>query len=123
MSKKSEEFFRVMIDFLPSVSNGYIKSIKDNSEVLETVIIEDIFMPEIIKLLNEDKTIEQLKRIFDYFEEIANCEDNHLINIFSVTVLEVLGNDRKILGIAKKYMGPKTIQLQIETDRDLGRIC
>lgn len=122
MRKKSEEFFRVMLDFLPSASSKYRKSIEDNGEVLETVIIEDIFMPDIIKLLSEDKNTKLLERIFDYFEEVSNCEDNHLINIFSVTVLEILGNDKKILGIAQKYMGPITIQLQIEADRDLGRI-
>lgn len=122
MCKKSEDFFKVMLGFLPSSSSEYRKSIEDNGEVLETVIIEDIFMPEIIKLLNEDKNIELLKRIFDYFEEISNSEDNHLVNIFSITVLEILGNDRIILGVAQKYMGPKTMQLQIEADTCLGRI-
>jgi len=122
MSKKSEDFFRVMLDFLPSSSSEYRKSIEDNGEVLETVIIEDVFMPEMINLLNEDKNIELLKCIFDYFEEISNCEDDHLINIFSITALEILGNDRIILGVAQKYMGPKTMQLQIEADRYLGRI-
>jgi hypothetical protein len=122
MSRKSEDFFNAMLGFLPSSSSEYRKSIEDNGEVLETVIIEDIFMPEIIKLLSEDKNTELLKRIFVYFEEISNCEDNYLINIFSITVLEILGNDRTILGVAQKYMGPKTMQRQIEADRDLGRI-
>lgn len=122
MSKKSEDFFSVMLGFLPSSSIGYRKSIEDNGEALETVIIEDIFMPEIIKLLSEDKNIELLKCIFDYFEEISNCEDNYLTNIFSITVLEILGNDKTILGVAQKYMGHKTMQLQIEADRYLGRI-
>ncbi|MFC9707221.1 resolvase [Paenibacillus sp. NPDC056933] len=121
MSKKSEEFFRVMLEFLPSKSNDYIKSIEVYGEVLETVIIEDIFMPDIIKLLSENRNINLLERIFDYFEEVSNCKDDHLINIFSITVLEILGNDREILRLAQQYMGPKTIQLQIEADRGLGR--
>lgn len=122
MSKKSEEFLRVMLDFLPSTSSEYRRSIEDNGEVLETVIIEDIFMPDIIKLLSEGKDIKLLESIFDYFEKVSNCEDDHLINVFSITVLETLGNDRTILRVAQKYMGPKTIQLQIEADRGLGRI-
>ncbi|QOS77607.1 resolvase [Paenibacillus sp. JNUCC31] len=121
MGKKSEEFFRVMLEFLPSKSNDYIKSIEVYGEVLETVIIEDIFMPDIIKLLSENRNINLLERIFDYFEEVSNCKDDHLINIFSITVLEILGNDREILQLAQQYMGPKTIQLQIEADRGLGR--
>lgn len=122
MSEKSEEFFRVMLDFLPSLKYEYRKSIEYNGEVLETVIIEDVFMPEIIKLLREDTNIKLLKHIFDYFEELINYEDDYLLNIFSITVLEILGNDKTILGIAQEYMGPKTMQLQIKVDRDLGRI-
>lgn len=122
MNKKSEEFLKVMLDFLPSADDAYRKSIADYGEVLETVIIEDIFMPEIIKLLSEERNINLLESIFKYFEEVSNDEDAHLKNIFSITVLEILGNDRTILGTAQKYMGTKTIQLQIEADRALGRI-
>ncbi|WP_339284242.1 resolvase [Paenibacillus sp. FSL R5-0486] len=121
MNKKSEEFFRRMLEFLPSTEAAYRKSIATYGEVLETIIIEDIFMHEIIKLLREERNIELLGSIFKYFEEISNDEDAHLINIFSITVLEILGNDRSILRTARNYMGPKTIELQIEADRDLGR--
>ncbi|MBA2937058.1 resolvase [Paenibacillus sp. CGMCC 1.16610] len=121
MSKKLEEFFRIMLEFLPSTVNDYEKSIEHYGEVLETVIIENIFMPEIIKLLSENRNIKLLESIFDYFEEVSNCKDMHLINVFSVTVLESLGNDKTTLGVAEEYMGPKTMQLQLEADRALGR--
>lgn len=121
INKKSEEFLRIMLDFLPSADDAYRKSIADNGEVLETVIIESVFMPEVIKLLSEERNINLLESIFKYFEEVSNDEDAHLMNVFSVTVLEILGNDRSILGTAQKYMGSKTIELQIEADRDLGR--
>ncbi len=122
MSEKSEEFLKVMLDFIPSLKSEYRNSIEDNGEVLETVIIEDVLMPEIIKLLSEEANINLLRKIFEYFEVVSNCEDSYLLNIFSVTVLEILGNDRMILGIAKKYMGPKTTQLQVQADIDLGRV-
>ncbi len=122
MSKRSEEFFGVMLNFLPSLSSEYTKSIEDNGEALETVIIEDIFMPEIIGLLKEDKNIKLLKDIFNYFEEISECGDKYLTNILSITVFEILGNDKTILSVAQKYMGPIGIQLQREADRGLGRI-
>jgi F0F1-type ATP synthase delta subunit len=122
MSKGTEKFFEVMLDFLPSLNSEYRESIEDNGEVLETIIIEDIFMPEIIRLLREDKNIKLLKDIFNYFEEISECEDNHLTNILSITVLEILGNDKTVLSVAQKYMGPKIIQLQSEADIGLGRI-
>ncbi|MFS0871810.1 resolvase [Paenibacillus xylanilyticus] len=121
MNQKSKEFLKKMLEFLPSTEAAYRESIMFNGKVLETVIIEDIFMPEIIRLLREEKNINLLEQIFKYFEEVSNDEDAHLMNVFSVTVLEILGNDRSILRTAQKYMGTKTIELQIEADRDLGR--
>lgn len=122
MNNKTEEFLRKMLDFLPSTDDAYRKSIAYHGEVLSTVIIENIFMPEILKLLNGERNISLLESIFNYFEEVSNCEDVQLKNVFISTVLEILGNDRSILGTAQKYMGTKTIQLQIEADRALGRI-
>ncbi|MDY8091436.1 resolvase [Paenibacillus polymyxa] len=122
MNEKSEEFFRIMLDFLPSAEDEYRESIEYYGEVLETIIIERVFMPKIIKLLSEERNINLLESIFKYFEEVSNDEDAHLKNIFSITVLEILGNDRSILETAQKYMGTRTIQLQIEADRALGRI-
>ncbi|MDQ0171540.1 DUF7674 family protein [Paenibacillus tundrae] len=121
MNVKSEEFFRKMIDFLPSSDAAYRKSIATYREVLETIIIEDIFMPKILKLLKEENNIDLIERIFDYFEGVSTCGDAHLINLLSITALEVLGNDRSILATAQKYMGPATTQLQIEADRAIGR--
>ncbi|HCL04142.1 MAG TPA: resolvase [Lachnoclostridium phytofermentans] len=122
MREKCEEFLKTMLEFLPSTGKEYRKSIEDNGEVLETVIIEDVFMPEIVKLISEERNIRLLVCIFDYFEEVSNSKDTYLINIFSITALEILGNDRTLLGVAKKYMGPKTMKLQIEADKVLGRI-
>lgn len=55
-----------------------------------------------------------------YFEEIVNENDPNLVNVFSITALESLGNDKRILETAKQYMGPKTMLLQKEADRRLG---
>ena len=45
MSEKTEIFFEKMQEFLPSTKEAYIESIKEYGEVLETVVIEDVFMP------------------------------------------------------------------------------
>ena len=122
MNKKSEEFIETMLGLLPTTVDKHRKSIEDNGGILETVIIKDVFMPSIIDLISEEKNIKLIERIFNYFEDISNCQDEHLISIFSITVLEILGNDKRTLEIAQKYMGRKTIQLQIEADRNIGRI-
>ncbi len=122
MSKRTAEFFEKMQEFLPSVKEAYIESIKEYGEVLETVVMEDIFMPLILKLLSENREQQLLENIFKYFEEIVNSDDSHLINVLSITVLEMLGNDKEILDTAKQYMGTKTTVLQRKADEELGRI-
>lgn len=122
MSERTAEFFAKMQEFLPSTKEAYIESIKEYGEVLETVVIEDIFMPLILTLLSENREQQLLENIFMYFEEILNSDDSHLINVLSITVLEMLGNDKVILKTAKQYMGTKTTALQIKADEELGRI-
>lgn len=122
MSEESEKFLEKMQEFFPLTREEYIKSIRKYGKVLETVIIEDIFVPQILILLTENKKNKLLGDIFNYFEEIVSGDDSHLINIFFITVLEILGNDKVILEIAKQYMGPKTTLLQMEVDGELGRL-
>jgi hypothetical protein len=122
MNEKSKDFFRKMLDFLPSTNGKYEESIAYYGKVLEITIIEEVFMPEIINLICENKNNNLLVSIFEYFEEVSKCDDKYLLNIFSVGALEVLGNDKDILRAAQSYMGEKTIQLQIEADKSLRRI-
>ena len=122
VSKNVREFFEKMQEFFPSTKNAYIESVEEYGEVLETVVIEDIFMPELLTLLAKNEDAELLSNMFNYFEEIINRNDSHLINIFSVTVLEILGNDKAVLKVAKQYMGEKTTLLQMKADKELGRL-
>lgn len=122
MSESSREFFEKMLEFFPSTREEYIECVKEYGEVLETVVIEDIFMPKILMLLSQNENPELLNNMFQYFEETVNRNDPHLVNVLPVTVLEVLGNDKMILEAAGKYMGPETTLLQIEADRALGRV-
>ena len=115
-------FFEQMLLFFPTLKDEYIAKIQDNYEGLDTIIIEDIFMPAVIDLLRKNSDINLLTSLFDYFEEVSVFADDYLLNVFSITTLEILGNDHDILAIAKKYMGPETSRLQYEADVDLGRV-
>lgn len=121
-NEASRRFFEKMLEFLPSTRKEYLECLEEYGEVLETLVIEDVFMPKILELLAKNEDRELLKSIFDYFEEIVNKNDQHLVNIFFITVLEILGNDKAILDVARKYMGQKTALLQVEADRGLGRL-
>ncbi len=122
MEETIATFFDKMLVFFPRLIEEYNKHIDKYSERLDTVVIEDVFMPQIISLLENDEDNGILKELFDYFEVVSNNADADLLNVFSVTVLEILGNDISILKKAKKFMGPRTTELQIEADRDLGRV-
>lgn len=115
MSTETELFFQKMLGFLPSTLNNYEESVNHYGEVLETVIIEDIFMPEIIKIIKAEKNTKLIENIFVCFEEVCNSTDSHLVDNFSVTILEILSSYKDLLDISQKYMGPKTRQLLIET--------
>ena len=52
MSKNVREFFEKMQEFFPSTKNAYIESVEEYGEVLETVVIEDIFMPELFNIIS-----------------------------------------------------------------------
>lgn len=122
-SHKSEFdlFFDKMLDFFPNAKVGYYRSISEHGERLETVIIEDVFMPEINRIIIDNKDADLLERFFCYIEEVLNTASENLKNDVFVTILESLGNEKSILDTAGLYMGTVTKQLQLEADRALGR--
>ena len=84
----------MMIKIFPNISNKVNERMKDNFEGLDTIVIEEIIMPEVIELLKKDEDKEKLKEIFEYFEEICLYSDEYMNNVFSITVLEILGNEK-----------------------------
>ena len=116
-----EDFINRMIIFFPNIKKNISKHNKEYGEILNTIVIEEIIMPEVIELLKKDEDKEKLKEIFEYFEEICLYSDEYMNNIFSITVLEILGNEKSVLETAKKYMGPVTTKLQREADIAIGR--
>lgn len=121
MNNTTEQFMEKIQEFFPMTRERYNKCVEEHGEILETVVIEDIFMPEIIRLLSAGEYSNLLEEIFEYIEEIINDKNTHLIDILSVTMFEMLGNDRNILKSAQQYMGTKSMMLQIEADKELGR--
>ena len=116
-----ENFLEKMISFFPKTREGLAKHISEYEERLDTIVIEEIIMPEVIDLLKKNNDEKKLKEIFDYFEDVCINSDDYLNNVFSITALEILGNEKNILETAKKYMGPVTIKLQREADLAIGR--
>lgn len=116
------DFLKQMVIFFPYIEKEIEERMKDSFEGQDTIVIEEVVMPNIIDLLKKNQDIDKLEAIFKYFEEVSISADEDLLNTFSVTTLEILGNEINILKVAKEYMGPVTTRLQREADLDLGRM-
>ncbi|MGD6942582.1 DUF7674 family protein [Cytobacillus gottheilii] len=73
-----------------------------------------------INYINEDNP-QELQRLFTVFEIMATQGNDEVVNTLSVTILERLGDDRKVLNTARKYMGKVTRKLSDETEKGWGR--
>ena len=118
---KIEYFYEKIIELFPGIKEMIEEHIVEYGERLDTIIIEEIIMPEVIGLLKKNNDEKKLKEIFGFFEDVCINSDEYLNNVFSITALEKLGNENTILEIAKKYMGPVTKKLQREADLAIGR--
>ena len=115
-----DDFYEKIAEFYPKSRSLVDEHILEYEERLDTVIFEDILFPFIEDDLMSDEP-DRLKELFDYFEQVSEKADAHLMNVFQVTILEKIGDDKEILNTAKKYMGILTTKYQWEADRALGR--
>ena len=116
-----KQFLKKMLEFFPNSEIEYNNIVEEYGEILETLVIEDVLMPNLIQLLIKNQEVDKLKAFFDYIEEVVNT-DSHLRDILSITMMEQLGDNDDVLANAKKYMGATSKELQIEADRAIGRI-
>ncbi len=116
-----EDFYDKIIYFFPSVAEEMKVHLLEYGERLDTIVFEDIIMPKVLDLLKRRIDEIKLKDVFNYFEEVCINSDDYLNNVFSITILEILGNEKDVLEKAKSYMGPVTTKMQREADLAIGR--
>lgn len=109
------------LQFFPEKSEEVEACIMEYGQVLETVIIEDIFCPELLSLILNDKNEGLLDEIFKLIENILNTGSEHQIDVISVTIIEHLGDDAAIFQKSQKYMGSSTKMKLEEVNYALGR--
>lgn len=86
------------------------------------IVFGNIFNPYIIELLKSNENDKKLKIIFNFLEELASSNDPEIKNVLTVTILEQLGDDPKILQTAQTYMKSKTRILSDGIEKYLGRL-
>jgi hypothetical protein len=79
-------------------------------------------MPCINRIIdNMENNDNILLNIFDFFEDMANGDDEELKELLMYSTLETLGDDKKRLNISRQYMMKETKNLSDKVEAFLGR--
>ena len=57
-----KQFFKKMLEFFPNSEIEYNNIIEEYGEILETLVIEDVLMPNLIQLLIKNQEVDKLYR-------------------------------------------------------------
>nr|WP_106779132.1 hypothetical protein [Lysinibacillus timonensis] len=91
-----------------------------NGEVLNHVFFGEC-NEYFIDLISKEKDINKIKSLFEFFERMAIKGDNDVKELLSVTILARLGDSKKLLQIAYKYMGAETMKASDQVEKFWGR--
>ena len=72
------------------------------------VLYGNVFNRTVSELLEKDNDKALIRRIFDFYEEMAQSQDIEINNLLQVTLLEYLWDEKKIYERACAYMLPAT---------------
>lgn len=107
-----------MVESFPELQDAYSKELKfwEGETPGQYNIFGFVFMPFVIGLMNF-KQPKLLERIFSFVERMATSEDKKVVELVSAEILERLTDKQEWWTRAKKYMGPKTLELSKETEK------
>ncbi|SFS10200.1 DUF7674 family protein [Anaeromicropila populeti] len=104
--------FEIFISKFPQLNEDINKNLKDN--MVDTndgiyVLWGMGVMPCVNKIIDNIENYEDLiSSIFDFFEEMANGDDEELKDLLMYSTLETLGDDEKRLNISRQFMKNET---------------
>jgi len=82
---------------------------KDNDQELQYSFIAG-FVRHVIDRIKNDKDGEnsmEIKKYFDFFNEILNSEDVDLVNLGTVEIIENLVQDKRIKSFSEQFLNQK----------------
>jgi hypothetical protein len=85
------------------------------------VFFGDILNPYLIKELSSTKNKTLLKRLFDFLELMAVCDDKQVQEVLTDTILERIGGYKEVLKKARSLMGSETLRLSHKVEKFWGR--
>jgi len=107
---------------IPELVTKYDDEIKDWDEFPGYHnIFGDVLNPFLEELLGETQQDDLKARIFDFLEDMANSDDEDVVNVLVVTVLERIGDSKRNFLEANKYFGPQTAYYSATIEKAWGR--
>ena len=88
-------------------------------ETLPHCVMGDLFNPYLYDLLYEYKDIEEIKKIFSFYEKLAIEGDEQTRNLLQTTLLEYLWDDPVVYKKAIQHMGKNTLRINSEISKYL----
>jgi len=86
-------------------------------------IFEDVVKKLMFELLQDDYDQALLRRLFRFFEDMANSPDPNVSrDLLGIAILEPLVYKQESIRRAWKYMGPRTRNLAMVEARSQGRL-
>ena len=81
----------------------------------------DVLNPLLVKKLTDEENKEELWGIFNFLEEMATSNNQEIETALTDAILEVLGDDKKVLEKARALMGKETLKFSHQIERFWGR--
>lgn len=114
-----------MLRMIPELKPMYDNDMEwwwEGEEPLLHNILGGVMNEYLVQVLDRNDNQELLIRIFKFLEMMAISEDDDVVNVLQVTVLEYVGDSKKVLRIAYWYMGEQTRKLSDEIEKVWGRL-
>lgn len=112
------------IENFPELEDAAKEEIKwwESEEPPVHVFFGNVLNPFLIGELSTMETPKLLDRIFDFLEAMAVSDEKDIREVLITTVLERLGDDKKILENARAFMRSKTRKMSDAIEEFWGRL-
>ena len=84
------------------------------------VVYGDILNPVLVQLIESRDNDDLLARMFRFLELLATKGTRDVQDVVRVTVCEYLGKNQRWLTVAREFMGPQTLDLSEQIQRQWG---
>lgn len=106
-----------MKDAVPEVQEHYPSLVSWHPNPGLYTLFDSVLRPVMSPALDAGTDVALLKRIFDFFEEMARSSDIQVVNLLQVEIFERLVGEPERLATAWKFMGEETKNIARRTAR------